>query len=148
MIEARRQKNEAMQKAHWVHEEMAGCLPQDIEEERARRERRKRETSEIAERVEEAWRPKRLAAERPGESGSGLGLPIPGGVAHPFLVTGEAADFLYSLSVDQEVEAMDEWGVWSRGKVVAVRGDGSWVSLLLSTRALYCRIVFQSALQG
>lgn len=130
VVEARRQRNEAMQKAHWVHEDMAGSSLQELEEEKARREKRKKETTEFAERVEEAWKPQRLAAGRPEQKGRGCGLPVPGGVAHPFLVTRDAADFLYSLNLGQDVEAKDEWGAWCRGKVVAVRGDGGWVSFI------------------
>lgn len=130
VVEARRQRNEAMQKAHWVHEDMAGCSLQELEEEKARREKRKKETTEYAKRMEEAWKPQRLAAGRLELKGRGCGLPVPGGIAHPFLVTRDAADFLYSLNVEQDVEAKDEWGAWCRGKVVGVRGDGGWVSFV------------------
>lgn len=70
----------------------------------------------------------RLAVGRKGQTGRGRGIPVPGGVAHPFLLNKEAADHLYSISMGDEVEAKDEWGEWSRATVVAVRGEGGWVS--------------------
>lgn len=70
----------------------------------------------------------RLAVGRKGQTGRGRGIPVPGGVAHPFLLSKEAADYLYSISMGEEVEAKDEWGQWSRATVVAVRGEGGWVS--------------------
>lgn len=128
VIEARRQKNEAVKYAQWTNEEMAGCPAQEVEEEKARRERRKKRATEVSEAKEKAWVSRRLSAGRVGQTGRGRGLCIPGGVAHPFLVTRAAADFLYSVGQGDEVEARDEWGAWSRGKVVAVRGEGGWVS--------------------
>lgn len=74
------------------------------------------------------WEKLRLAVGRKTQTGRGRGIPIPGGVAHPFLLKKESADFLYSIGRGDEVEAKDEWGVWSRAKVVAVRGEGGWVS--------------------
>lgn len=56
-------------------------------------------------------------------------MPIPGGVPHPFLLQRSAADYLYSIGIGDPIEARDEWGVWCQGKVVAVRGEGGWVSL-------------------
>ena len=131
MIEARRLKTEAEQRSQWTNEEMAGCPLQEVEEEKARRDKRKREATEIAEATEREWKPKRLSAGREGQRGRGRGIPIPGGVAHPFLLTREAADFLYSIGGGDEVEAKDEWGTWCRGKVVAVRGEGGWVSTFM-----------------
>lgn len=57
---------------------------------------------------------------------------MPGGVAHPFLLNKEAADFLYSIGTGDEVEARDEWGAWCRATVVAVRGEGGWVRIACS----------------
>ena len=135
VIEARRLKTEAEQRSQWTNEEMSGCPLQEVEEEKGKRDKRKREATEIAEATEREWEPRRLSAGREGQRGRGRGIPIPGGVAHPFLVNREGADFLYSIAGGDEVEARDEWGTWCRGKVVAVRGEGGWVSGFLVIRS-------------
>lgn len=99
-----------------------------MEGEKAKRERRKKEATEIAEAMERAWVPRRLSAGRKGQTGRGHNIPIPGAVAHPFCLKPNSADFLYSISVGDDLEARDEWGTWCRGRVVAVRGEGGWVS--------------------
>lgn len=78
------------------------------------------------------WKKVRLAVGRKGQTGRGRGIPVPGGVAHPFLLNKEAADYLYSISMGDEVEAKDEWGEWCRATVLAVRGEGGWVSVFVA----------------
>ncbi|CAM9507545.1 unnamed protein product, partial [Laminaria digitata] len=52
VIEARRLKTEAEQRSQWTNEEMAGCPLQEVEEEKGKRDKRKREATEIAEATE------------------------------------------------------------------------------------------------
>lgn len=95
----------------------------------------------------------RLAVGRKGQTGRGRGIPVPGGVAHPFLLNKEAADYLYSISMGDEVEAKDEWGEWGRATVVAVRGEGGWVSgvffgFFLEIFHVYCMLAVQQCTPG
>ncbi|CAM9847146.1 unnamed protein product [Scytosiphon promiscuus] len=126
VVAARRRQTEAHQFHQRNQEDMGGCPQAEIDKERARRERLTNEATELAEAKEREWEKLRLAVGRKGQTGRGRGIPIPGGVAHPFLLKKQSADFLYSIGRGDEVEVKDEWGVWSRAKVVALRGEGGW----------------------
>eukprot|EP00903_Cladosiphon_okamuranus_P017583 g16196.t1 len=128
VAEARRKQTEAHQHHQRNQEDMGakGCTQAEIDKERAKRERLSKKATATAEAKEREWKKVRLAVGRKGQTGRGRGIPVPGGVAHPFLLGKEEADYLYSISMGDEVEAKDEWGQWSRATVVAVRGEGGW----------------------
>lgn len=128
VIVARRAQKDADQSLTWINEETIGWPPEEIERERAARQKAAEAATKTARNTERRWLPQRLAAGREGQKGRGRGVPIPGGVAHPFLLRRDEADFLYSIGLGDSVEVKDEWGAWCRGKVVAVRGEGGWVS--------------------
>ncbi|CAB1097266.1 unnamed protein product [Ectocarpus sp. CCAP 1310/34] len=130
VLEALRKQTVAYQHHQRNQEEMGGFGLAEIEQERARREKAANEATAVAEakmkQPTKDWEHARLAVGRKGQTGRGRGIPIPGGVAHPFLLDKKTADFLYSVGTGDEVEVKDEWDVWCRAKVVAVRGEGGW----------------------
>ncbi|CAM9211972.1 unnamed protein product [Ectocarpus sp. 4 AP-2014] len=126
VLEALRKQTVAYQHHQRNQEEMGGFGLAEIEQERARREKAANEATAVAEAKMKDWEHARLAVGRKGQTGRGRGIPIPGGVAHPFLLDKKTADFLYSVGMGDEVEVKDEWDVWCRAKVVAVRGEGGW----------------------
>ncbi|CAM9940709.1 unnamed protein product [Ectocarpus sp. 12 AP-2014] len=126
VLEALRKQTVAYQHHQRSQEEMGGFGLAEIEQERARREKAANEATAVAEAKMKDWEHARLAVGRKGQTGRGRGIPIPGGVAHPFLLDKKTADFLYSVGTGDEVEVKDEWDVWCRAKVVAVRGEGGW----------------------
>ncbi|CAN0111329.1 unnamed protein product, partial [Ectocarpus fasciculatus] len=126
VLEALRKQTVAYQHHQRNQEDMGGFSLPEIEQERARREKAANEATAVAEAKMKDWEQSRLAVGRKGQTGRGRGIPVPGGVAHPFLLDKKSADFLYSVGTGDEVEARDEWDVWCRAKVVAVRGEGGW----------------------